>query len=391
MYSLASTTWDNEEIQVATELLMSGKLTMGKKVREFEEIFANYIGTKYAVMFNSGSSANLAMIAALRYVKNSRINDGDHVIVPAVSWSTTFYPINQLGLILDFVDIDLETLNLDVCEVEKKITKKTKAIFAVNLLGNPSDLKSLQQICNQHNLTLIEDNCEALGASINGQMTGSFGVMSSHSFYFSHHISTMEGGMVTTSSRELMETLVSLRAHGWTRELDKNNSVFPKLDNSWEDLFRFVLPGYNLRPLEISGAIGKVQINKFPEFLIQRIKNANFFINLFKGSRNYLVQKEFGTSSWFGFSIVLINELSGKREALIKFLSSFHIETRPIVAGNFTLNPVMKHLKFSKLTSLSNANLIHNNGLFIGNHHYDVISQLNEVHRLLIQFEKENT
>ena len=161
-------------------------------------------------MFNSGSSANLAIFAALKYVNNSMISDGDHVIVPAVSWSTTYYPVNQLGFILDFVDIDSKTLNIDVKQVESKITSKTKAIFVVNLLGNPANLVELSDLAKKHNLILLEDNCESLGASINGKKAGSFGLMSSHSFFFSHHICTMEGGMVNTDSKELMETLISI-------------------------------------------------------------------------------------------------------------------------------------------------------------------------------------
>ena len=391
MYSLASTTWDDEEIAVAKSLLTSGELTMGKEVKEFEEQFAKYIGTNYAVMFNSGSSANLAIFAALKYVKDSKLTEGDHVIVPAVSWSTTFYPINQLGYILDFVDIDPNTLNIDTDEVEKRITPKTKAIFTVNLLGNPSDLVALSEIAKKYNLLLLEDNCESLGASINGKMTGSFGQMSSHSFFFSHHICTMEGGMVNTNSKELMETLISIRAHGWTRGLEQNNSVHPRSNDKWDDLFRFVLPGYNLRPIELSGAIGKVQLKKFPKFLEERRKNAEYFTNLLCDSKNYMIQKETGHSSWFGFSIILQNDLLNKRDQIIKFLSQNKIDTRPIVAGNFTLNPVMKHLKFNPLPKLTNSNTIHNQGFFIGNHHFDVTKELKEVHSLLLEFEKENT
>ena len=391
MYSLASTTWDDEEIAVANSLLTSGELTMGKEVKEFEEQFAKYIGTNYAVMFNSGSSANLAIFAALKYVKDSKLTEGDHVIVPAVSWSTTFYPINQIGYILDFVDIDPNTLNIDIDEVEKRITPKTKAIFTVNLLGNPSDLVALSEIAKKHNLLLLEDNCESLGASINGKMTGSFGQMSSHSFFFSHHICTMEGGMVNTNSKELMETLISIRAHGWTRGLEQNNSVHPRSNDEWDDLFRFVLPGYNLRPIELSGAIGKVQLKKFPKFLEERRKNAEYFTNLLCDSKNYMIQKETGHSSWFGFSIILQNDLLNKRDKIIKFLSQNNVVTRPIVAGNFTLNPVMKHLKFNPLPKLTNSNTIHNQGFFIGNHHFDVTKELKEVHSLLLEFEKENT
>lgn len=391
MYSLASTTWDNEEVEAASKLLSSGKLTMGPEVAEFEKQFAKYIGTKYAVMFNSGSSANLGILAALRYMKDSPIKPGDHIIVPAVSWSTTYYPVNQCEFILDFVDIDSQTLNIDPKLVESAITPKTKAIFAVNLLGNPANLIELKKIADEHNILLIEDNCESLGAEINKQKTGSFGMAGSHSFFFSHHICTMEGGMVTTDSIELAETMISLRAHGWTRGLPNQNSVFNKSNNHWEDFFRFVLPGYNLRPLEISGAIGQIQLRKFPLFLEARRSNAKKFIERLLNSSSYQIQQEVGNSSWFGFSIILKGSLKGKRELLLKVLEENKVDTRPIVAGNFTINPVMEHLKFSTLPNLPNANLIHDEGFFIGNHHFDVSDELDELYLLLLKFEEENS
>ncbi len=391
MYKLASTTWDDEEIKIANELISSNNLTMGEKVKEFEKKFAAYIGTKYAVMFNSGSSANLAILTALKYVKNSQIQEGDNIIVPAVSWSTTYYPVSQNGFVLNFVDINSDTLNIDLNKIENAINSKTKAIFTVNLLGNPSSLIELQKISDKYGLVLLEDNCESLGASVDSKMTGSFGLASSHSFFFSHHICTMEGGMVNTNSKELMETLISLRAHGWTRGLEANNSVFSSSGNEWEDLYRFVLPGFNLRPTELSGAIGIKQLEKLPEFIQKRRENANFFVNKFQNSQNFKIQCETGNSSWFGFSIVLQNKLTGKRKELIKLLSSNGIETRPIVAGNFTLNPVMKFLNFLPLPPLPAADLIHNEGFFIGNHHFDVSEELSLVCSLLHDFEIENT
>jgi CDP-6-deoxy-D-xylo-4-hexulose-3-dehydrase len=391
MYALASSTWDSEEVEVASKLLASGNLTMGPEVAEFEKQFAKYIGTKYAVMFNSGSSANLGILAALRYMKDSSIKPGDHIIVPAVSWSTTYYPVNQCDFILDFVDIDLQTLNIDTKLVESAITPKTKAIFAVNLLGNPADLVELKKIANKYNILLIEDNCESLGAEINNKKTGSFGIAGSHSFFFSHHICTMEGGMVTTDSLELAETMISLRAHGWTRGLPEKNSVFNKSNNHWEDFFRFVLPGYNLRPLEISGAIGQIQLRKFPSFLEARRKNAQKFIELMSNSGSYQIQQEIGASSWFGFSIILKGPLKGKREQLLNVLEGNKIDTRPIVAGNFTINPVMEHLKFSTLPDLPKANLIHKEGFFIGNHHFNVSDELDKLYLLLTKFEEENS
>ena len=391
MYKLASTTWDKEEIQIANELISSNNLTMGENVKDFEKKFATYIGTKYAVMFNSGSSANLAIFTALKYVKNSQIQEGDNIIVPAVSWSTTYYPISQNGFVLNFVDINSDTLNIDVDKIENAINSKTKAIFAVNLLGNPSSLLELQKIAEKYQLVLLEDNCESLGASIDSKMTGSFGFASSHSFFFSHHICTMEGGMVNTNSKELMETLISLRAHGWTRGLEPNNSVFSSSGDEWEDLYRFVLPGYNLRPTELSGAIGVKQLEKLPRFVQKRRDNAVLFVNSFKDSQNFKIQFEVGNSSWFGFSIVLQNRLIGKRKEIINLLSINGIETRPIVAGNFTLNPVMKFLNFLPLPPLPSADLIHNEGFFIGNHHFDVSKELSLICSLLHEFELEYT
>jgi CDP-6-deoxy-D-xylo-4-hexulose-3-dehydrase len=189
----------------------------------------------------------------------------------------------------------------------------------------------------------------------------------------------MEGGMVTTHSKELAETLHSIRAHGWLRGLPKENSVHPLSEDPWEDLFKFVLPGFNLRPLELSGAVGQEQLHKFPNFLQKRRENAGHFKSLFKGSEHFLTQIENGHSSWFGFSLVLKEHLKGRRKDFVDLLGSLGVETRPIVAGNFVRNPVMKHLNHSALGSFENADYIHDNGFFIGNHHFDVKDELSKV------------
>lgn len=378
-YPLASSTWDHLEVNAINRLLASNQLTMGPEVRKFEEEFASYIGTKFAVMFNSGSSANLGMMCALRYMKDSPIEPGEEVIVPSVSWSTTYYPVNQAGFKLKFVDIDIDTLNISTDGVRKAISPKTRAILAVNLLGNPAALQELKLIADEHNLVLLEDNCESLGASINSKQTGSFGLAGTHSFFFSHHICTMEGGMVTTDSKVLAETLLSIRAHGWTRDLESDNSVYPKSLEPWEDLFRFVLPGYNLRPIELSGAIGQVQLLKFPKFLKERRTNAAKFQELFGNRSDLIIQEEIGESSWFGFSFVLKGHLIGKRKQIVKLLNDSGIESRPIVAGDFTQNPVMQHLQFSDLTDFPNSKYIHSEGFFIGNHHINVGEKLEQI------------
>ena len=194
--SLAYSTWDEKELSAMNNVISSGTFTMGNNVREFEANFSKFIGTNYSVMVNSGSSANLLMVAALFAQK--KLKKGDEIIVPAVSWSTTFLPLQQYGLKVKFIDIDLETLNLDLKQLKKAISAKTKAIFLVNLLGNPIDINELNEIVNREKICIIEDNCESLGAKIESRRAGTFGIMSSHSFFFSHHISTMEGGMIST-------------------------------------------------------------------------------------------------------------------------------------------------------------------------------------------------
>ena len=202
----------------------------------------------------------------------------------SVSWSTTYFPLHQYGLKLKFVDIDIETLNYDLDKLETSITEDTKALMLVNLLGNNNDFDRINLICKEKNIVIIEDNCESMGAKYNNKYSGTFGVMGTFSSFFSHHISTMEGGVVVTDSEELYHILLCLRAHGWTRNLPKENYISKKSDNWFEESFKFVLPGYNVRPLEMSGAIGIEQLKKLPNFLKQRRKNAETFINLFRSS-----------------------------------------------------------------------------------------------------------
>ncbi len=387
-YPLASTTWDLEEYAALTRVIDSGRFTMGKEVSEFEQVFAEFIGTKHAVMFNSGSSANLGLIAAAKYMKNPIFHPGDEVIVPAVSWSTTYYPIHQQELVLSFVDIDIETLNLDLSKVREAITPKTRAILAVNLLGNPCELTALRALADEHGLVLLEDNCESLGAKHGNQYSGTFGLGGTFSTFFSHHISTMEGGLVATNDSTLDETMRSIRAHGWTRDLAPKNSVHDKTGDEWDDLFRFVLPGFNLRPLEMEGALGKTQLSKLSSFVHQRRQNAQYLLGFQERFPSMQLQREIGESSWFGFSLILKNNLSGKRKDLISRLNESGIQSRPIVAGNFARNPVMKHLRHAELPELPNADKAHFDGLFVGNHHYSMKSELDLLVTVLEEFEE---
>ena len=385
-YELASSTWDESELQAMQNVIQSGNFTMGQKVIEFEKQFAAYVGAKYAVMVNSGSSANLVLVHALKYHSKFNLKPGDEIVVPAVSWSTTYYPVNQSGFVLRFVDIDRKTLNIDVSQIEAAITPKTKAIFAVNLLGNPVDWDALNQIAERHSLILLEDNCESLGGYLHGKSLGTFGLGGTFSTFFSHHMSTMEGGLVCTDDEELMQIMKSLRAHGWTRDLPSQNHVFDKTGAAWDDHFRFVLPGFNLRPLEIEAAIGLEQLKKLDEFVLMRRTNAKLFLDLMSDFQDIRTQSEIGDSSWFGFSMVLTGKLKGHRAELVEMLSQAGIESRPIVAGNFTRNPVISHLSHSIHGDLAAANEMHDDGLFVGNHHFGLSEEFNLLKNTLQSF-----
>ncbi|MGK0249203.1 MAG: dTDP-4-amino-4,6-dideoxygalactose transaminase, partial [Oleispira sp.] len=226
-YALASSTWDENEYTAIQRVIDSNMFTMGKEVAQYEKEFATFFGSKYALMVSSGSSANLLMIAALFFTKNSKykLKRGDEIIVPAVSWSTTYFPLQQYGLKVIFVDIDRQTLNMDLDKLNSAITDKTKAILSVNLLGNPNDYARMDEVIDGRDIFVLEDNCESMGATIDGKQAGTFGVMGTFSSFFSHHIATMEGGCIVTDDEELYHILLCIRAHGWTRNLPKFNKV----------------------------------------------------------------------------------------------------------------------------------------------------------------------
>ncbi|SCU76500.1 DegT/DnrJ/EryC1/StrS aminotransferase [Cupriavidus necator] len=385
-YSLASTTWGQEELDAMQRVIESGMFTMGKHVAEFERVFAESVGSRYSVMVNSGSSANLVMVGALLFRKSNPLQAGDEVIVPAVSWSTTYHPLQQYGLRVRFVDIDRETLNYDLDALAGAITPQTRAIMVVNLLGNPNDFARIRQIVGDRNIDVIEDNCESLGATFEGRQTGTFGLMGTYSSFFSHHISTMEGGVVVTDDEELYHILLALRAHGWTRNLPKHNHVCgTKSDNPFEESFRFVLPGYNVRPLELSGAIGIPQMRKLPGMVEQRRQNASKFQALMSRVQHLRTQREIGNSSWFGFSLIVEPDAPFTRADLIGAFGKHQIDVRPIVAGNFAKNEVLKWYDYSIHGSLTNAEEIDVSGCFIGNHHYPLDDEFKLVEQALAE------
>ena len=384
-FPLAASSWGKEELEAMHRVIDSGMFTMGANVQAFERDFAQYVGSQHCVMVNSGSSANLLMVATLFYTKNPKLKlqRGDEVIVPAVSWSTTYYPLYQYGLKIKFVDIDLHTLNYDLDQLEQAVSNKTRAILAVNLLGNPNDFGRLQQIIGTRDIVLMEDNCESLGATFTGKQAGTFGVMGTFSSFFSHHISTMEGGLIVTDDEEIHQILLSLRAHGWTRNLPKKNHVCSdKSDDPFEESFRFVLPGYNVRPLEMEGALGVEQLKRLPNMIEERRKNGKLFQAAMSTHPDIIIQQEIGESSWFGFSLVVRSGSQLTRKELVLKLHTLGFECRPIVAGNFAKNEVVKYFDSEVHGTLKNAEHIDRNGLFIGNHHFPMPEAFAALHSI---------
>ncbi|WP_029102368.1 DegT/DnrJ/EryC1/StrS family aminotransferase [Moraxella caprae] len=384
-YSLASSTWDEKELQAIQKVIDSDMYSMGQFVAQYEKDFAQFFGSKYAVMVSSGSTANLLMIAALFFRKNNPLKRGDEIIVPAVSWSTTYFPLQQYGLKVKFVDIDLNTLNMDLNQLENAITDKTRAILTVNLLGNPNDFAKIQSLIGEKDIILLEDNCESMGATFNQKYAGTFGLMGTFSSFFSHHIATMEGGCVVTNDEELYHILLCIRAHGWTRNLPKHNHITGvKSDNPFEESFKFVLPGYNVRPLEMSGAIGIEQLKKLPKFLEQRKINAEYFKSKFANHPNFIIQQEIGESSWFGFSLIIRPDANITRSQVVKILAKNEIECRPIVTGNFLKNhDVLKYFDYEISGSVNNADYLDSHGLFVGNHQIDLTRELDLLAKVL--------
>jgi len=364
-------TFGEEEIQAACEQMRTTHVTMGPKVREFEEQCARYFGVKYAVMCNSGSSANLLAIAALANPAwHGSLKAGDEVIVPALSWATTIWPIIQHGLIPVFVDCDLSTYNLDMQKLEAAITPKTKAIMLVHVYGNPCDMNKICALAYKHGLYVIEDCCEAMGASYVGHPVGSSGTVSTMSFYYSHHITTFEGGIAFTNSHELAELMRILRAHGWSREADdkqKHIDANPDIDPR----FIFINTGYNLRPTEVQAVIGMKQLPKLAYFVRKRRTAQTMYRNRLGKYGEYLQFQEEqmnGQSSCFGFGIVVKGDAPFKCRDLSSFLQSKGVETRPIIAGNMARHPALKMHEHRAAGALSNCDFIMRNGFAIGCH-----------------------
>ncbi|MEO8812115.1 MAG: DegT/DnrJ/EryC1/StrS family aminotransferase [Caulobacteraceae bacterium] len=383
-WPLAASTWDGAERRAAIAVIESGETTMGARVAAFEVRFAETVGARHAVMVNSGSSANLLAVACLFFTDPPRARAGAVAVVPAVSWATTYFPLAQYGLILRFVDVDAGTLNFDLAALERALDHDVAVVFAVNLLGNPNDFDAVRRLVEARGIALLEDNCESLGATWGGRAAGTFGAVGTFSTFFSHHISTMEGGVCVTDDEELHHILLALRAHGWTRDLPRSNRVAePAQGGDFHELYRFVLPGYNLRPTEVAAAIGLEQLAKLPGFVAARRANAARFVAAMADVPGVRTQKELGESSWFGFALTLTGQATRSREEVVARLAADGVESRPIVAGNFTRQPVMARLRHEPPPPLPAADAVHERGFYIGNPHHEADDAIDRLAKIV--------
>jgi CDP-6-deoxy-D-xylo-4-hexulose-3-dehydrase len=390
-FPLISSTWSAEELDAISRVVESDRYSMGDNVRAFEQRFAEMFGAKYAICVNSGSSANMVALAALFFSKN--LKRGDEVLVPAVGWSTTYAPLFFLGLKPIFVDIEPRTFNMSIEEIERNISPRTRAILTVNLLGKSCDYDSLGKICEKHDLLLIEDNCEAMGAQIGEKYCGTFGLAGTFSFYFSHHIVTIEGGMITTDDELFYNFCRSVRSHGWVRDLDseKLDIRYPFKDD-FRKMFWFVVPGFNVRPTEFTGAIGLEQLKKFPEMLEVRRRNFQHFNEKMKSSRALCTQEADIGHAAFSLPFVLKPDMCERvnMHSLRKMFVENQIEIRPIASGDITKHPFMDYFDLEHLEEYENAAYLDRYGFMIGNHSIDLRDKIDRVFRLLYAWEEEN-
>ncbi len=373
-YPLLYDAFSNQDILEGIKILKSKQITMSNKTREFEKKFANYLNTKYALMVNSGSSANLLAVALIcNPLRKNNLKPGDEVIIPVLCWSTSLWPLVQYGLKPKFVDIELENLNIDIKKLEESITKKTKAIFCVHVLGLSSNMVKIKNLAKKNNLLIIEDTCESFGSKFRNKFLGTYGEAGTYSFYYSHQITSGEGGMIVCNHKEDYEILLSLRAHGWARDeiLLKKYKKYKNLDPR----FLFVNSGYNLRPTEIQAAIGLNQFKRKQIFKKERELNRQKIIKKVTQNSKYDNQISFIYAndnidpSWFGLPIIINSKYKYNKKKYLNFLEKKGIETRPIISGNFANQPATKLYNLNeKNLKFPNAQYIEDHGFFIGLH-----------------------
>jgi len=385
-YPLSVVTFDLEEIISAVESMCAFRTSMGEKTLSFENAFANRFNHEESVMVNSGSSADLLIAFALINPVVKLLSPGDEVLVPSVTWPTQVWSLMMAQLKIKFVDINPNTFNMDIDDLKLKISSKTRAISLVHLMGNPCNMDKITAICKKHNLILVEDCCEAMGAKFKNQPVGTFGLAGSYSFFFSHHITTMEGGMIGCKDKNLSDIFRMLRAHGWGR-----NAKYMKAEavKGLDPRYMFLNWGFNVRPTELQASFGIKQLNRLPAFNVERIKNAAYFQDYLKKHTKLMRSMEVSPDAecaWFAFPIILSSECPFKKEEFLAYLEAEGVETRPVVTGNLTRQPVCQLYPELRQGNLPGSDAIHDRGFYIGVHPFKATKKLDRLAEIFERF-----
>lgn len=400
----AGRVYDEKEIISLVDSSLDFWLTQGRYADEFEKKLAEFLNVKYSLLTNSGSSANLLAISSLTspLLGKKALKPGDEAITIACGFPTTLNPILQNNLVPVFIDVELGTYNIQVKKIEKAITKKTKAIFIPHTLGNPADIGKILKIVKKYNLWFIEDNCDALGSKYKNKFTGTFGHISTFSFYPAHHITMGEGGALATNDPLLKRIILSFR--DWGRDCwcdpgadnsckNRFNKKFGKLPAGYDHKYVYSHIGYNLKVTDMQAAIGCEQLKKLDKFIKARIKNFNFIFKSLKKYENYFLLPSMAkeaSPSWFGFPILVRKEAPFTRKEIVEYLEEKNIATRMLFGGNLLKQPAYKDIKYRKGSELVNTDLVMNNLFWIGVYPGIGKQALNYMVKMIDEFIKKN-
>ncbi len=374
---------ENNKKELANFIEITDRFTQFEKVREFEKQWSKWQGCAYSVFVNSGSSANMIILDSLRELYHW--NSGDEIIVPAVTWATDISTTVQFGLNPVFVDINLTDFSFDYKNLEKKISKKTRAIFLTHLIGFPADIDQIRRIIGQRKILLIEDCCESHGARIKNKKVGNFGIANSFSFYWGHHMTSVEGGMICTNSEKMYKLALLKRSHGLARELPKKyHNYYKNLYKFIDFNFLFLTSGFNVRSTEFHAVLAMSQLKNLDQYISIRNHNHALFLKLLKKYEKYfLIPDNPGISS---FCLPFFLKEAKYRKPLQLFLTKKGIESRPIIGGNLLKQPFLK--RFKKNESFPFADFVHNNGFYVGNNQFVNSTRIKLLNNLLSEFFK---
>lgn len=382
--------YDSNEVISALDSLLDLNISQGKKVKEFEKSYSEYVGMDYGVAVNSGSSANLLALTSL--VMSGIVPKGSEVIVPAATFTTVISPIIQAGLKPVFVDVEMDTYNVSSKSIEAAITDATGLIMVVHSLGNPANMGEIMAISEKHNIPVFEDCCEAHGAAIDGKRVGSFGIISAWSFFVAHNMTTGEGGMVNTNDPKLYYILRSIREFGRLLDVDKSMERFGYTDEylkDYDERYVFENIGYNVRMTDIAASLGIEQLKKLDDYNNTRARVAQDYTNGLAHHSEYLRMPyipEGYFHSFYGFTILVNDAAPFTRKDIITYMESKNIETRAFMGGNLSIQPAYRELGIRIAGDLTNTNKLADDAFFIGCHPFLNDDAINYVIGIIDEF-----